>query len=204
MRSSMLYVSRRSIPFQHSSSQSSMQYPKNFTPNTSESVITKSGVIAIPSVHMTFRPWTGIPLADTWGGKAVIDYRGQPLFAELAIMQTAIDDGWDARWLETYSMKNGVPFHFMTWTGHPLHQNESELITDDSQLQLLKRIATVNGTYYGCWDVIVWQGDNTLLVESKRRKADTIRRTQVRWLEAALRTGLKLENFLIVQWDFIA
>jgi hypothetical protein len=179
-----------------------MQYPKSFIPNAVEPISAKNGVIEVPNVQLTFKPWTGEPLADTWGGKATIDYGGVPMFAELALMHIAIDDGWNARWLETYSMKHGVPFQFMAWTGRPLEQKESELIADARQLRLLESVAAANGTYYGCWDVIVWHNDRTIFIESKRHKADKIRDTQVRWLESGLAAGLNPDDFLIAQWDF--
>ena len=49
----------------------------------------------------TFVPWLG-EVTDTYGGKAVVDYGGEPAFAELAIVFELRDAGWDAVWIDTY------------------------------------------------------------------------------------------------------
>lgn len=48
-----------------------------------------------------------------------------------------------------------------------------------------------------------WSGENILFTESKRLKKDQIRNSQIDWLRAGLKVGLKPENFMIVQWDFV-
>jgi hypothetical protein len=179
-----------------------MRYPNSFIPDGTELILSGGRTLHVPSVHLQFRQWTGKPISDDWGGKALIDYNGTAMFAELAIMNSAVDAGWKARWIETYSMKKGRPYHFTTWKGRPLMQDKADLITGTTQLNLLEKVASVNGTYYGCWDVLVWDNKRIIFIESKRNKADKIRDTQVKWLESGLSVGLRLDNFLIVQWDF--
>ena len=76
-------------------------------------------------------------------------------------------------------------------------------ITNGSIQTLLNSIATANGnSFSGCWDVIGWKNDKIIFAESKRTKKDSVRSTQNNWLMAGLKSGLSLNNFLIVQWDF--
>ncbi|MGD0985398.1 MAG: hypothetical protein ABSA65_16535 [Acidimicrobiales bacterium] len=68
---------------------------------------------------------------------------------------------------------------------------------------LLARIAKENrGKYSGCWDVLEWKGERTLFIEAKHNKVDHIRVTQLQWRWAALRAGLKADDFVVAQWEF--
>ena len=40
-----------------------------------------------------------------------------------------------------------------------------------------------------------------VFAESKRAGADSIRASQVRWVEAALSVGVPLESLLVVEWE---
>ena len=68
----------------------------------------------------------------------------------------------------------------------------------------MSKVAEQNkNSYSGCWDVLGWKDDRIIFAESKRSKKDSIRSTQISWLTAGLKHGLKKDNFLIVQWDMI-
>jgi hypothetical protein len=65
----------------------------------------------------------------------------------------------------------------------------------------LHAMATANGnTFSGCWDVVAWKNDRLVFAESKKAKNDRMRGTQLKWLEAALRCGCSVEDFLVVEW----
>jgi hypothetical protein len=38
-----------------------------------------------PMLFLKLTEWAGPPIANTYGNKAVVDWKGEPLFAELAI-----------------------------------------------------------------------------------------------------------------------
>jgi len=59
-----------------------------------------------------------------------------------------------------------------------------------------------HNVYSGCWDVLAWKGDRTLFIEAKHAKKDHIRATQLEWRWAALRAGLKSDDFVVAQWEF--
>jgi hypothetical protein len=127
-----------------------------------------------------------------------------PMFAELAIQRTALDAGWNARWVETYAMKNKVPYYFTEWGNGSLTTQLQESITDKVQNDVLALVAEYNSkSYSGCWDVLIWNGNRTIFIEAKRTKHDSFRITQDRWLSAGLRAGLPAEDFMIVWWNFI-
>ena len=61
--------------------------------------------VAIPRCGYMFSPWRGTPILDTYGGKAVLDWNGNPVFAELAILGVLERAGWDGVWVDTYRRK---------------------------------------------------------------------------------------------------
>ena len=180
-----------------------MQYPKTLVPDHVEEFELDEQIYSIPGVTLKLKKWDGLAIANTFGGKPLIDYEGKPMFAELAIQRMAVAGGWSARWTETYASKGSNPYFFTDWIDTPLPKQVVAPLEDLPQKELLARIREENNnSFSGCWDVIAWKGSTTLFLESKRKKKDNVRGTQLRWLRAGLAAGLKLENFLIVQWDF--
>ena len=178
-------------------------YPAGFDPDHME-ILRDAGVeFSVPSVSMVFKQWEGEPVKYTFGNKPIVDYYGKPMFAELAIQRMASKAGWSARWVETYGMKGSGPYYFSEWIdGHLIEQTTSAL-DNPKILELQSDIARHNNnSYSGCWDVLAWNGDRVLYLESKNYNKDRIRGTQSRWLAAGLAAGLKIENFLVVQWKF--
>lgn len=183
----------------------SFTYPSLLRPNATEALTSNGRVISVPKVELRFRRWEGTPLTNTFGNKPLIDFGGQPVFAELCIYELMRLSGWQARWVETYAAGAMKPNHFTQWVdaGPGLAGQQHEPITDPTMLSLLHRIAQANGnTYAGCWDVVAWQGETILFAELKSSKKDRIRPTQPRWLKAGLQEGLQPANFLLVEWDF--
>ena len=43
--------------------------------------------ISIQKYILHLEPWCGAPIPNTYNGKAVIDWYGEPVFAELAILR---------------------------------------------------------------------------------------------------------------------
>jgi hypothetical protein len=180
-----------------------MQYPKTLVPDHEEAFELEGQIYSVPGVSLEFVKWDGLAIANTFGGKPLIDYEGKPMFAELAIQRMAVAGGWSARWVETYASKSDSPYFFTDWLDVPLPKQIVAPLEDLPQQELLARVwGENNKSFSGCWDVIAWKGSRTLFLESKRKKKDSVRGTQLRWLRAGLAAGLKPENFLIVQWDF--
>jgi len=154
-------------------------------------MINDGKIVAVPVVRMTFKPWQGEAIKDAYGGKAVLDFNGEPVFAELAILRTFQAEGWEGVWVDSYRKKFRVGLPGVV----------DPIILPPERQALFDRIKDRVGAFRGCWDVFLWKGKEVRFIESKRSKRDAIRPTQVAWLDAALAEGLLLEQFLIIEWD---
>jgi hypothetical protein len=177
--------------------------PAALCPVTSEPFSLSDGrVFGVPKTSPAFPPWSGAPLPYTFGGKAVLEYRGAPCFAEIVILRLLIVAGWSARWVVTYGAPAMCPRLLTTWSDGGLKAQAHEPIPDPSIQAQLDTVALANGgTYSGCWDVVAWQDGRLLFAESKRKAHDRIRATQRRWFAAAMGAGVPLESFLVVEWS---
>lgn len=180
-----------------------MKYPRSLRPNRKETYVIDGVEHEIPVVDLCFKQWEGKPIGNTFGGKYLIDFEGLPMFAELATQRIAVKDGWDARWVETYAMKRSSPYYFIDWLDAPLTEQISMPPQNVKLEEILKNVSRLNNqSYSGCWDALTWKDDSIIFIELKRTKKDSVRQTQLNWLKAALSSGLTIDNFLIVQWDF--
>ena len=144
----------------------------------------------VPKYRLRLRAWKGVALEDTYGGKAVVEVDGEPLFAELAILRLLEADGWDGVWVDTYrrTFRRGLP-------GSPAAELPRQ------RRESFNAIVGENGGTRGCWDVFAWRGDVEVFAEAKRRGRDRMRPNQHRWLASALRAGVPVDAFGVVEWD---
>ncbi len=183
-------------------------YPSLLRPTTSENISSATEVVTVPKVELWLRRWTGEAIADNFNGKPLIDVASRPVFAELAIYELFRLSGWEARWVETYGAPAKSPKCYATWSpllpaGLRTTQVQNPIENEWVKL-LMQQVMLSNGnTFAGCWDVVGWHGETILFAELKRRKKDQLQATQPRWLAAGLQAGLKPENFLLVEWDFL-
>jgi hypothetical protein len=123
------------------------------------------GTHSVKKWTIRFKPWGGAPIADTYGGKAVLDWHGEPVFAELAIVRLCQSDGFDAVWIDTY----GKRFRSSI--------SEEYVLPRNAQTLLNKVIVCNDGRRQGCWDVLAWSGEKYIFIESKRKGKDHIRQS---------------------------
>lgn len=175
-------------------------YPPIFRPTDIELLSVGIQIYEIPKCFVKFDRWTGEPIKETFGGKPLVEVDNQPMFAELAIMSYFAKYNWDVRWVETYGKNK--PIYMTAWKDDK-YKNQTHRPFENEYIDtLLADIAKLNGnSYSGCWDVLAYKDHKVVFAESKRLKKDSIRTTQTNWLTAALRHGLRTDNFLIVQWD---
>ena len=147
--------------------------------------------ILIQKYFLTFHQWTGAPPPYTYGNKAVLDWNGEPVFAELAVLRLFQSHGWDGVWIDSY----GGKFR----TGLP--QVVDPVPLPEPQTVLLKLIEARTGRSGGCWDVFLWKANSVVFVEVKRRQKDKIQINQIRWLEKARMCGIEASQFAILEWD---
>ena len=156
----------------------------------SEELILPSGrQVAVPKATPTFSLWTGVPPNDSYGRKAILEYNGRPAFAELIILWTLEEAGWDGMWIDSYRRKTRREY----WHASPVPPLPEVL---RSRLGLIRNRI---GPWRGSWDVLAWKDNRFLFAESKRRSRDRLRQTQLAFLEAAL-DHEPLDSFLLVEW----
>jgi hypothetical protein len=167
----------------------------NDRPSVKEVFNLRSGTqVEVTKFFLNLRKWRGQPIANTYGNKAVLDWKGEPVFAELAVVKLFQSQGWEGVWVDSYGRKFRVGLPGVV---------EPIQIPPDKQ-RLIEGIGRKAGKAGGCWDVAVWKPKVMLFLEIKRRKKDKIRPSQIEWLEASLEIGLSPNNFALVEWDCCA
>ena len=146
--------------------------------------------ISIQKYFLHFNEWKGARIPNTYNNKPVIDWNGEPLFAELAVLRLFQSHGWDGVWVDSYRRKYRI--------GLPDVTEPVEL--PEKQKQLIESIRAKTGRHGGCWDVVVWKGEWILFIELKRSKKDRVQDSQISWLENSLLLGLNQKNFAFVEW----
>lgn len=169
-----------------------MRYPVNLVPGASEPFKLKDGrVVEVPKVAPRFGAWTGPVPGETYGGKAILDFSGRPAFAELVILWSFMEAGWDGVWMDSFGKRQLRGFWLTPLPGH----------LPAEQKNLLERILAHAPGRAKPWDVFCWSRDGVLFAEAKRYGKDSIRPGQTAFLDAGLAAGLPLSSFLLVEWD---
>jgi 5-methylcytosine-specific restriction endonuclease McrA len=142
----------------------------------------------VPKATPFFRKWTGTVPENTYNNKPVLDFDGEMVFAELAILRAFERAGWEGRWIDSYRNRYRIGY----W---------GENVTKELPAEQRAILGSIHAKG-GCFDVFCWRDGAVMFAESKWKDRDAIRETQRRWLEAALDKRLSLESFLIVEWGF--
>ncbi len=151
-----------------------------------------SGVsVLVQKYFLHFKPWMGASIPNTYNGKAVIDWNGEPVFAELAVLRMFQSEGWSGVWVDSYRRKYR--------TGLPDVTDPVDL--PEPQKQLIETIRSKTGKHGGCWDVFLWKGDEVLFIELKRLKKDKIQESQTGWFEKTLESEVSKDSFAILEWN---
>lgn len=154
-----------------------------FPPSSGEQIL-------IQKYFLTFTKWGGVPIPNSYGNKAVVDWNGEPLFAELAVLKLFQSHGWNGVWVDSYRRKFRVGIPDVV---EPIDIPQEQQVLIDS-------IRNRTGQFGGCWDLFLWKNDKILFIELKRQKKDAIQDSQRQWLEHSLAHGLQAENFAFLEW----
>jgi hypothetical protein len=57
-----------------------------------------------------FRKWTGDAPTDTYNNKPALEFNGERVFAELAILRIFEQAGWNGRWIDSYRNKYRIGY----------------------------------------------------------------------------------------------
>jgi hypothetical protein len=168
-----------------------MHYPDLLKPQSCQRIALSSGrEVCVPKATPLFRKWAGELPRDTYNGKPVLEFNGERVFAELAILRIFQQAGWKGRWIDSYRNKYRIGY----WG-----QNVTKDLPVEQQA-IFDSIRVKTGYAGGCFDVFCWRDGIVMFAEAKWKAHDRIRSTQRRWLEAALDIGTPLESFLVVEW----
>lgn len=148
--------------------------------------------IPILKLTLEMQKWSGKPIEDTYGNKAILAYKQQPYFAELIIVKILQENDINAVWVDTFRKKfrQELP-------------EKSKGITLPLYIQeRFDEITKVNKTRNGCWDILAWDKNHKLaFIELKERKKDKIRSTQINWLKSCLSLKYDIDQFSIIEWS---
>jgi hypothetical protein len=168
-----------------------MKWPENLEPTASEPLELPDGrPVLVPKTSPGFPSWRGPSPGDNYNGKPILDFNGRPAFAELAILWSFQETGWEGAWVDSYRNR-----YLRGFWPLPLPQ---ELPAE--QKGLLREIASRTDGAGRPWDVFCWSSKGVVFAEAKRLKRDSIRLTQIAFLAAALEVGVPLSAFLLVEW----
>ena len=152
------------------------------------------GTVYLPLCSPVFKIWDGIPVNFDYGNKPMLNYKGESCFAELAILRTLLDYGWDGVWVEAFG---GTHFLRSMPKGWGL-KSEHVPIPKDKE-DFLKEIQKSAGTK-ACFDVFVWKKDQILFLEGKHKHKDQLTEAQLKFIEGALKCGMSPRSLIIIEW----
>ncbi len=171
-----------------------MRIPAQLTPTIGEHIVLPSGrAVELPKATPRFPKWEGEFPWSTYGGKPILDFRGEPLYAEFVLLRLLEAEGWSGVWVN--SVHRG-PYP-RRWTPSPIR-----ILPPPNLLDLLDRIYARSGKQSGAFDVLAWAGDSVLFAEAKHGGKGALRPSQKAWVEAALDEGVPLGSLLVVEWGF--
>lgn len=165
----------------------------NQTSITTETLIYKEGQeILIDKYNFIFKPWTTAQNYDTYGGKQILDYNNEPLFAELVVLRLLENLDYKGVWVDTYRNK--------FWQRLP--HLSFPVLPDEKLLNVHNKIyQNKGGRKSGCFDIIAYKENHFVFAELKKRKEDSIRPSQIEWLMAAKNIGIDIASFIIAEWS---
>lgn len=166
-------------------------FPFLFNKKVEEVTLSSGKKISIIKYKQYFSVWEGEPIANTYGNKAVVEFDGEAMFAELAVLKTFQKNGWEGVWVDSYRKKFRI--------GLPDVEDPVEIPADKKKI--IDDLREATGQFGGCWDLFLWKNGTMLFVELKRFKKDKIQASQILWLEKALDLGFTSDEFMFVEWD---
>lgn len=146
----------------------------------------------IPRFSMRFRKVGADP---RFGNKPLVEWDGESVYPELAIVRLLKKNGLDGVWVDSYRGK--------FWDGMSVERR-----LPDAARDAYESILRANrGRRGGFWDVMAWEENEFIFIELKQNTADCkdrISEKQRSWLQAALRAGFRPSCFFVCEWNYQA
>ena len=174
-----------------------MTYPNEFTPSDTITVPLPSGAaIDLPVVNLILKPWLGKLPDFSFGNKPFVDYKGEGIFAELAILKMFTNSGWNGTWVETYG---GI--HFLNEMPIGWKTSKHNISIPSDKEKILRDIWKAGKTT-ACFDVFLWKDNEILFCEGKHKGKDRLTNAQTKFIESVLAYGISPKSLIIVEWDY--
>jgi hypothetical protein len=148
---------------------------------------------AIPRCRLAF-DYCSKPVSvgpdPAWASRPQVLLDGRALFPEIALLAMFQKAGWKGVWFDAV--------HRRYYDKMP---NVSKGAGLDTRIaSLLGRVnAAAAGRRAACWDLVLWDRKTVLFVDVLPAPA-VPGHARAAWLDAALRTGVSLGQFLVVEW----
>src|SRR3989344_6230700 len=92
----------------NSSQENSLEFLQPYKVESETFSLSSGEEVSIQKYFLNFNQWKGAPILNTYNGKAVIDWNGEPLFAELVVLRLFQSRGWAGVWVDSYRRKYRV------------------------------------------------------------------------------------------------
>lgn len=119
-------------------------------------------------------------------GTRIFTLDGLPLAPELLVVRLLERAGWGAAWRRTW---NGVAY----WRDVKERVEPGPLA-----LTIVEQVARQAG-YEGAWDIVAWRGRELRLFASRAADGQRISAYMADWLDTAMRMGVPLGCFAVVE-----
>jgi hypothetical protein len=118
--------------------------------------------------------------------KVPYELDGAPLYPELLIVRLLEAAGWSAAWRKT-------------WNGEAYWRDVRQSIEPpDTVVSVIEQISAYAG-HSGQWDILAWRDRQLRLLTSRQAGGQLVSAYQAAWLSVALRTGLPISCFAVVE-----
>src|SRR3989344_7079105 len=85
-----------------------LRFLKTYDSGTEELVLPSGRKVWVAKYFLRFKEWKRKSIPNTYGNKAVIDWNGEPVFAELVVLRLFQSNGWNGVWVDSYRRKYRV------------------------------------------------------------------------------------------------
>jgi len=185
--------------------------------HTTELILPNLGKpLHIKTARPSFLGWSEHSRPKIMNNKPALSWKGKPSVAELVVSET-LGEGWKGVWVYKPAWNENRAQGILacsgveggTWVNKSKFGGVMELSKPSYRRSLLPGHAAdaVRSIYNqikdkcGCWDVVAWKGEELLFVECKLVGKDSLKLSQLSFLEAGLQQGLSSEQFGIVEWN---
>ena len=150
-------------------------------------ILPSSREVQVKHIAIDLPLWTGERPQSDWNGKPIVGPPRRP-FAELAILESYEVEGWEGAWVSSSK------------TFRTSWEPRGYIELPEYVSMLYQELQQKSQQRNGCWDILCWRDGQIKFTESKWTiPKDSIQKTQLVWLEAALDIGISLDNFVVYE-----